>query len=64
MSHFFFFFTVEVWFHLSGCVNNQNSHIWSLTNLDQIKGTQRDDQKVCVSCAHFIKSDNRPHIHL
>jgi hypothetical protein len=38
-------------FHLSGYVNNQNSHIWSVTNLDQIKGTSTDDQKVGVSCA-------------
>jgi hypothetical protein len=44
------YFTDEAWFHLSSYVNNQNSHTWSVTNLDQIKGTPRDAQKVGVSC--------------
>jgi hypothetical protein len=40
--------TDETCFHLSGYVNNQNSHVWLATNPHEIKDTPLHDPKVGV----------------
>jgi hypothetical protein len=40
------FYTDKVWFHLSGYVNSQNSHYWSVENPHSIQ-----DVKIGVWCA-------------
>jgi hypothetical protein len=40
----------EAWFHLSGYINSQNSHVWQAFNLHEIMETTLLDQKVSVLC--------------
>jgi hypothetical protein len=40
----------EAWFHLSGYINYQNSHVWPAFNLHEIMETPLLDQKVDVWC--------------
>jgi hypothetical protein len=42
------FFADEARFHLYGCANSQNSHVWSATNPLDIKDTPLHNQKVGV----------------
>jgi hypothetical protein len=43
-------FSDEAWFHLSGYINSQNSHVWLAVNPHAIHGTPLNDQKVGVWC--------------
>jgi hypothetical protein len=45
------FFTDEVWFHLSGYVNTQNTRLWSSENRYAVHETPLHDQKLRVSVA-------------
>ena len=45
------FFTDEVWFHLSGYVNTQNSRTWATENPHETFEKPLHDQKIGVWCA-------------
>jgi hypothetical protein len=47
MSHFF---SSDVWFHLPGYINSQNSHVWLGFNSHEITETPLHDKKVGVWC--------------
>jgi len=42
------FFTDEAWFHLSGCVNTQNTRLWSSENPHAVHEKPLHDQKLGV----------------
>jgi hypothetical protein len=48
---FFFFFSDEAWFHLSGYVNSQNSRFWSSENLHLFHEVPLHSQKIGCCCA-------------
>lgn len=45
------FYTDEAWFHFSGYMNSQNTHLWSSENSHECEEIPLHDQKVRIQCA-------------